>query len=110
MLNFAMSATSVLHGTPTLAGRKRKRGQTSLVIYCSADDVSNAGDDEPGAIADGDDDAFAIESLNASKSIRPKRYKCTYEGCAKAYTKPSRLDEHVRSHTGEVRAPGIQNF
>ncbi|KAH6914256.1 transcription factor iiia [Coprinopsis sp. MPI-PUGE-AT-0042] len=30
-----------------------------------------------------------------------RRYKCTYEGCDKAYTKPSRLEEHERTHTGE---------
>ncbi|KAL0577742.1 hypothetical protein V5O48_004236 [Marasmius crinis-equi] len=29
-----------------------------------------------------------------------KRYACTYDGCTKAYTKPSRLEEHERSHTG----------
>ena len=32
-----------------------------------------------------------------------KRYCCTYERCGKAYTKPSRLVEHERSHTGQVR-------
>ncbi len=31
-----------------------------------------------------------------------KRYKCTFAGCNKAYTKPSRLDEHERTHTGLV--------
>lgn len=31
-----------------------------------------------------------------------KRYQCTHEGCDKAYSKPSRLAEHERSHTGEV--------
>lgn len=36
-----------------------------------------------------------------SKVERP--YRCTYEGCSKAYTKPSRLAEHERSHTGDVR-------
>ncbi|THV06098.1 hypothetical protein K435DRAFT_816192 [Dendrothele bispora CBS 962.96] len=30
-----------------------------------------------------------------------KCYKCTFEGCDKTYTKPSRLEEHERSHTGE---------
>lgn len=31
-----------------------------------------------------------------------KQFKCTYVGCDKSYTKPSRLQEHQRSHTGQV--------
>lgn len=30
-------------------------------------------------------------------------YKCEFEGCGKAYKKLCRLEEHERSHTGEVR-------
>ncbi|ORX40460.1 hypothetical protein BD324DRAFT_575048 [Kockovaella imperatae] len=30
-----------------------------------------------------------------------RRFVCTYEGCDKAYFKPSRLAEHVLTHTGE---------
>nr|GAT57901.1 transcriptional factor IIIa [Mycena chlorophos] len=30
-----------------------------------------------------------------------KRYQCTHPGCLKAYSKPSRLEEHERSHTGD---------
>ncbi|ODO05504.1 hypothetical protein I350_04555 [Cryptococcus amylolentus CBS 6273] len=30
-----------------------------------------------------------------------KRFKCTHEGCEKAYTKPSRLAEHEMTHRGE---------
>jgi len=31
-----------------------------------------------------------------------KRYRCTFDGCGKGYSKPSRLEEHERSHTGQV--------
>lgn len=33
-----------------------------------------------------------------------KRYKCLHPGCQKSYAKPSRLEEHERSHTGIVCA------
>lgn len=34
--------------------------------------------------------------------VKNKKYMCTHDGCMKAYTKPARLEEHLRSHTGEV--------
>jgi hypothetical protein len=33
---------------------------------------------------------------------RLKRYPCPHPGCIKCYTRPIRLEEHLRSHTGEV--------
>jgi hypothetical protein len=32
---------------------------------------------------------------------REKRLKCPYEGCDKAFNRPTRLQEHIRSHTNE---------
>lgn len=41
--------------------------------------------------------------VNGSLVPNTKRcYQCSYKGCEKAYTKPSRLEEHERSHTGHV--------
>ena len=41
--------------------------------------------------------------VNGSLVSNTKRcYQCSYKGCEKAYTKPSRLEEHERSHTGHV--------
>ena len=31
-----------------------------------------------------------------------RRHQCSYPGCDKRYRKKNKLDEHVRSHTGEV--------
>lgn len=33
---------------------------------------------------------------------RLKKFICPHEDCGKAYTRPVRLEEHIRSHTGEV--------
>jgi hypothetical protein len=66
---------------------------------------------EAGSDADG---KAALHGLITSRS-RPmlvngklvvnqeKKYQCTWKDCGKAYSKPSRLEEHERSHTGEVR-------
>ena len=41
--------------------------------------------------------------VNGKLLLNPKRiYKCTFNGCEKSYTKPSRLEEHERSHSGDV--------
>ncbi|KAI5847547.1 hypothetical protein BZA05DRAFT_405174 [Tricharina praecox] len=32
---------------------------------------------------------------------RPKKYVCTHEGCDKSFARPCRLDEHLRSHSGD---------
>lgn len=51
--------------------------------------------------------AGGARSREGSRSLPPsrteKKFKCTWEGCDKAYTKPARLREHELSHTGEVR-------
>ena len=41
-------------------------------------------------------------SRSRSTSSKPKpRYQCTHPSCTKSYTKPVRLNEHLRSHSGE---------
>lgn len=40
-------------------------------------------------------------SPSVSKSSRPLKYLCDFEGCGKAFSRPVRLQEHIRSHTNE---------
>lgn len=41
--------------------------------------------------------------VNGKLLLNSKRiYKCTFDDCDKSYAKPSRLEEHERSHTGDV--------
>lgn len=37
-----------------------------------------------------------------SSGGRTKKWVCDYPGCDKSYSRPVRLEEHQRSHTGEV--------
>lgn len=39
---------------------------------------------------------------------RAKKYGCTFEGCNKSYSRPVRLEEHLRSHTGEVSIHSLE--
>ncbi|KAH3666666.1 hypothetical protein WICMUC_005483 [Wickerhamomyces mucosus] len=41
----------------------------------------------------------APSSRASSSSSRPKIYACDYEGCNKAYSRPSLLTQHQRTHT-----------
>ncbi|GAA5983908.1 hypothetical protein JCM11641_006418 [Rhodosporidiobolus odoratus] len=48
-------------------------------------------------VLDTDDDAVPAEMSGG----RLKKYMCTWPGCGKCYTRPARLEEHQRAHTGE---------
>ena len=37
-----------------------------------------------------------------SSTTKARKYRCNYTDCNKSYTKPARLREHERSHTGEA--------
>ncbi|KAK9240189.1 hypothetical protein V1525DRAFT_396203 [Lipomyces kononenkoae] len=46
-------------------------------------------------------DAEADVSNARPRRSRPKCYHCEYSNCGKSFTRPCRLEEHMRSHTGE---------
>ncbi|GAA5915497.1 hypothetical protein JCM5296_003418 [Sporobolomyces johnsonii] len=64
------------------------------------DDVSELEDDKPfptSIVLDSDDAALPREKSGG----RVKKFMCTWPGCGKCYTRPTRLEEHQRVHTGE---------
>ncbi|KAK9451842.1 uncharacterized protein V1518DRAFT_409692 [Limtongia smithiae] len=50
-----------------------------------------------------DKDVAARRNAETTKRSRPrpKCYHCSFDGCGKSFTRPCRLEEHIRSHTGE---------
>ncbi|TCD66374.1 Strongly-conserved Zn-finger binding protein (TFIIIA) [Steccherinum ochraceum] len=91
-----MSSTVVL--------RKRKHSQVEdpLVLHLSSS-PSPSYDPYSESEYDTSKSGPSIPASTLAQKDTPakKRYKCSYEGCRKAYSKPSRLAEHERSHTGD---------
>ncbi|KAI0825193.1 hypothetical protein BC628DRAFT_1517671 [Trametes gibbosa] len=84
----------------TLTLRKRKHRE-SLVIHlsspspsCEHDPTHTESEYEPGQTSD-------VPAHHVPTPGGQKRYPCNYEGCPRSYSKPSRLAEHERSHTGD---------
>lgn len=81
------------------------------------DDESDFESDEEDSDEDDEDGEIGLDE-NLERSLCPagsetprgKPYRCTHQDCLKSYTKPSRLAEHLRSHTGEVSASAIITF
>lgn len=47
---------------------------------------------------------FSLDEItDSNESSKSKIYTCSFENCTAAFGKPSRLQQHIRVHTGEVR-------
>jgi len=98
------SSMSLTATTSTVLGKRKSRKQDYVLQLASSP--------EPQDLTAPSDSDFEPAPTKAAPrpllingtlvSDTKKRYKCTFEGCDKAYAKPSRLEEHERSHTGEV--------
>jgi general transcription factor IIIA len=82
--------------TSSVLGKRKTASGSGLVLHLAPSDSDYAGSESDAAAA-----------TSAQRVVIDKRpYLCTHPGCSKAYSKPSRLAEHERSHTGEVRGCG----
>lgn len=89
---------------------KRKRHE-NLVLHLSGGSTSESDNDTasefsfknvPKASSMGKSPRAPIIVNGKLVADEKKRYHCTFDGCSKSYRKPSRLEEHERTHTGEV--------
>jgi len=105
------SSTTVIQSKTVLGKRKASGGKAALVLHL-------AYSPEPTNMPESDD-SYQPPATSSPPPIlingrlvpsTKRRYKCTYDSCEKAYTKPSRLIEHERTHTGVVCRPSPNIF
>ncbi|KAH9045919.1 hypothetical protein EDB83DRAFT_2638027 [Lactarius deliciosus] len=91
-----MSVSPVLSATSVLeAGNV----PSPLVLHLSGASAASESEYEPAVKPTASTSRPVI--VNGRLLLNPKRiYKCTFDGCDKSYAKPSRLEEHERSHNG----------
>lgn len=112
-----MSSTNTL----TVLGKRKARSTSTFVLHLHSDPEVSATHSDHDHDHDNDDEGSGTNESERDFERHPskgnsepmlingklvfdskRKYACTYEGCDKAYTKPSRLEEHERSHNGEV--------
>ncbi|KAI0265917.1 hypothetical protein BC834DRAFT_157744 [Gloeopeniophorella convolvens] len=93
-----MSTSPVLAATTVLGKRKASR---PYVLHLSGTSGAEESEYEPPAQTTAGPSRRPV-LVNGKLVLDSKRiYQCTFERCDKSYTKPSRLEEHERSHTGD---------
>lgn len=93
--------------TTTVLGKRKTRTNGPLILHVSASESSHELSDQylPDSEPETPKRAAKRSLILVNGSLvldTKKKYRCTFDGCEKAYTKPCRLEEHERSHTGEV--------
>ncbi|KAJ7729544.1 hypothetical protein DFH07DRAFT_850197 [Mycena maculata] len=91
------SSTTVIQ-PPSVLGKCSRPGQY-LLHLCSSPEPCGESDLEPPVASTSKSLPLLINGALVSHT--KKRYQCTHKGCDKAYSKPSRLEEHERSHSGQ---------
>ncbi|KAF8160859.1 hypothetical protein B0H34DRAFT_765950 [Crassisporium funariophilum] len=89
--------------TTVLGKRKASRHQENLVLHLTTPTTSQDehSDMEPSGSKPSTSKGPPVIINGLLVYDTKRRYCCTYQGCEKAYIKPSRLEEHERSHTGQ---------
>ncbi|KAF4621040.1 hypothetical protein D9613_000365 [Agrocybe pediades] len=90
----------------TILGKRKASGHgDALVLHLSP--TTNSSTSLPEQESDQDTpqaSSSKTQHIIVNGTLVPKTkkcYQCTFEGCDRSYSKPSRLEEHQRSHTGQ---------
>jgi len=99
------TATTVL--SASILGKRQASRKDSFILHLASSSSHGPSDSdfEPLQLSSSNtQSSFSLPIIVNGTLVPPikKRYKCTHNGCDKAYSKPSRLEEHERSHTGQV--------
>ncbi|KAH0589146.1 hypothetical protein H2248_004912 [Termitomyces sp. 'cryptogamus'] len=95
-----MTSTTVLQSESVL-GKRNRSSSFVLRLASSPDPQYNTSHSDFDDLPDKTRSNPFILVNGALVANTKKRYQCTYAGCDKSYSKPSRLEEHQRSHTGQ---------
>jgi len=103
--------------TTTVLGKRRNRTTSdTLLLKLSASESNHEQSDvswqEPESEVESPQtlinskrkSGFVLSNGSLVKNAK-KKYQCAFAGCENSYSKPCRLEEHERSHTGEVSLP-----
>ncbi|GJJ06620.1 hypothetical protein Clacol_000813 [Clathrus columnatus] len=96
----------VVLNSKTKAGSSAKERCLASESSSSEDeDVSSYTDyeenEEESSVEDDEQNVPSSSALTPCGTPGERSYRCRFASCGKAYTKPCRLAEHMRSHTGE---------
>ena len=100
--------------TTVLGKRKNRVTSETLLLQLSASESNHEQSDVPWQEPESEVESpsrnynrksgFILVNGSLVKDAK-KMYHCTFSGCDRSYSKPCRLEEHERSHTGEVGFP-----
>ncbi|KIY61828.1 hypothetical protein CYLTODRAFT_439053, partial [Cylindrobasidium torrendii FP15055 ss-10] len=93
--------TSTVTVPPSVLGKRKTR--SGLILRLETSSEQSDSDYTPQASTSKQvlEEIEELADRPSKSKQRPRKYKCSHDGCDKAYTKPVKLAEHELTHTGD---------